>query len=92
MTDAATSRSLCIDGKPILSLGEFQSYAYGLPEDAVPPGTLTRWMAGDAPTVDELLACLNHEAAAAASGSDEALEIVRLAVERIAALFPHGSV
>jgi hypothetical protein len=87
MADAG-SQSLCVGGKPILSLAEFQTYTYGLSEDAVPPKTLTRWIAGDAPSADELLTCLHGEAAAAASDSDEALEIVRLAIERTNAQFP----
>ena len=90
MPDAAP-RFLCIDGKPILSLAEFQSYTYGLAEDAVPPLTLTRWMAGDALRADELLDCLHGEARAAAGDSDEALEIVRLAIERMNAVLPPGS-
>lgn len=91
MPDSA-SRFLCIEGKPILSFAEFESYAYGLSEDAVPPQTLTRWMTGDALSADELLDCLHGEAVAAASDSDEALEIVRLAIERTNALFPPRSV
>lgn len=88
MTDAAP-RFLCVEGKPILSHAEFQSYTYGLAEDAVPPETLTRWMTGDALSANELLECLHGEAMAAAADSDEALEIVRLAIERTNALFSH---
>lgn len=88
----ATTRLLCIDGHPILSSAEFQSYTYGLSEDAVPPATLTRWVAGETLTAEELLACLHGEATSTAADSDEALEIVRLAIERMTAAFPHGSV
>lgn len=74
----------------MLSLAEFQSYAYGLPEDSVPPPVMTRWMAGDDLNAEELFACLRGDATEAASGSDEALQIVRLALVRMALLFPHA--
>ena len=40
-------RYLYVQDQPVLSLAEFQSYAYGLPETAVVPDTLTRWVAGE---------------------------------------------
>ena len=72
----------------MLALAEFQSYTYGLPEEATPPDLMTRWVAGEDVTAPELLICLRGEAADAASGSDEALHIVRLAIERVTRLFP----
>lgn len=88
MSDSIEDRFLYADGKPVLSLAEFQSYAYGLPEDSVPPPAMTRWIAGDDLSAEELLACLRGDATVAASGNDEALQIVRLALERMARLFP----
>jgi hypothetical protein len=81
-------RYLYIQDQPVLSLAEFQSYGYGLAETAVVPGTLTRWVAGDPVELADLLECFRGEAAEAASSSDESLEIVRLAIERLEALFP----
>jgi hypothetical protein len=81
-------RYLYVQDQPVLSLAEFQSYAYGLPETAVVPGTLTRWVAGEPVEPADLLQCFRGEAAEAASSSDESLEIVRLALERLEAISP----
>ncbi|HTA98170.1 MAG TPA: hypothetical protein VK730_11075 [Solirubrobacteraceae bacterium] len=77
---------LYVQDQAVLSLAEFQSYTYGLPETAIVPGTLTRWVAGEPVDLDDLLECFRGEAAEAASSSDESLEIVRLAIERLEAL------
>lgn len=79
---------LYVRGEPVLSLAEFESYVYAIPEDAVPPPTLVRWMNGEQLGVDELLACLRGDAVDAAGSSDEALVIVRVALERMQRLFP----
>ncbi|MEA2231591.1 MAG: hypothetical protein QOD83_1407 [Solirubrobacteraceae bacterium] len=88
VSDSIVDRFLRVEGEPVLSLAEFQSYAYGLPEDATPPALMTQWMAGADLSATELLACLRGDAVDAASGSDEALQIVRLAIERMTSLFP----
>lgn len=80
---------LYVRRKQILSLEEFQRFAYGLPEDAVPPELLTRWATGEEDIEpSELLRCLEREAIGAAASSDESLEVVRLASERLKKAFP----
>jgi hypothetical protein len=79
---------LYVRHEPILSLAEFQRLAYGLPEDAVPPALLTRWATGERVEPLELLRCLETETIGAAASSDESLEIVRLASERLKRAFP----
>ncbi len=79
---------LYVRGEQILSLAEFQRFAYGLPEDAVPPEILTRWATGEAFEPSELLRCLETEAIGVAASSDESLEVVRLASERLKGAFP----
>lgn len=79
-------RWLSVEDRPLLSLAEFQSYAYGLPEAAVVPSTLTRWVAGEPVEFADLLQCFRGEAAEAAASSDESLEVVRLARERLEAM------
>jgi len=70
-------------------MAEFEDYVYALPEDAVPPATLTRWAFGEPVEPRELLTCLQDEASFAAGESDEALEIIRAAAERLKRAFPH---
>lgn len=82
---------LSVKGQPILSLAEFQRYAYGLPEEVAAPETLTRWAGGEEMEPSQLLHCLQREATEAAASSDESLEVVRLAIERLERLFPKGS-
>ena len=77
---------LCVQDQPVLSLAEFQSYTYGLPETAIVPDTLTRWVAGEPVEFADLLECFRGQAAEAAASSDESLEIVRLALERLEAM------
>jgi hypothetical protein len=79
---------LSVKGQPILSLAEFQRYAYGLPEEVGAPETLTRWAGGEEMEPSRLLQCLQEEATEAASSSDESLEVVRLAIERLQSMFP----
>jgi len=79
---------LYVRREQILSLAEFQRFAYGLPEDAVPPELLTRWATGEDIEPLELLRCLETEAIGAAASSDESLEVVRLASERLKGAFP----
>ena len=81
---------LYVQGRPILSLEEFQSYAYGLSEEAVAPALLTRWAGGDEVEPGPLMECLRGEATSSASSSDASLEVVRLAVERLKAAFPNS--
>lgn len=81
---------LFVDSQPVLSLAEFQQYAYGLPEDAAAPETLTQWAGGAEMGLDQLLECLRGEATRAASSSDGSLEVVRLALERLERLFPEA--
>lgn len=76
-----------VQDQPVLSLAEFQSYTYGLPETAIVPGTMTRWVAGEPVELADLLECFRGEAAEVAASSDESLEIVRLALERLEAMF-----
>ena len=38
---------LYVDGRPVLSLAEFQRYAYGLPEEVAAPELLARWAGGE---------------------------------------------
>lgn len=87
VSDSIEDRFLYVEGKPVLSLAEFQSYAYGT---SVPPPVMTHWIAGDDLSAEELFACLRGDATDAASGNDEALQIVRLALERMARLFPQA--
>jgi hypothetical protein len=82
---------LFAEGQPILSLAEFQRFAYGLPEDAVPPEVLTRWVAGEEFEPSRLLACFEEEAAEAAASSDESLEVLRLAADRLKRAFPDAA-
>ena len=82
---------LYVQDQPVLSLAEFQSYTYGLPETAIAPGILTRWVAGEPTELADLLECFRGEAAEAASSSDESLEIVRLALERLEAVSPQAT-
>lgn len=82
---------LFADGEPILSLAEFQRFAYGLPEDAVPPEVLTRWVAGEEFEPSRLLACFEEEATEVAASSDESLEVLRLAGERLRRAFPNSA-
>lgn len=79
---------LYVRGEPVLSMAEFDDYVYALPEDAVPPETVTRWAFGQAVEPGELLTCLRNEATNAAGKSDQALEIVRAALERLERYFP----
>lgn len=79
---------LCVRGERVLTLAEFQRFAYGLPEDAVSPELLTRWATGEDIEPSELLRCLETEATGAAASSDESLEVVRLASERLKRAFP----
>jgi hypothetical protein len=73
---------------PVLSLAEFQRFAYGLPEDATSPELLTGWATGDDIEPTQLLRCLEGEATEAAASSDESLEVVRLGLERLKRAFP----
>jgi hypothetical protein len=82
---------LYVQDQPVLSLAEFQSYTYGLPETAIAPETLTRWVAGEPTELADLLECFRGEAAEAASSSDESLGIVRLALERLEAVSPQAT-
>jgi hypothetical protein len=82
---------LFAEGQPILSLAEFQRFAYGLPEDAVPPEVLTRWVAGEEFEPSRLLACFEEEAAEVAASSDESLEVLRQAVDRLKRAFPNAA-
>lgn len=84
----ANREYLYVRGRPVLSMDEFASYAYGIPEDAVPPPLITRWAYGEEVALDELLQCLRSDALDAAGDSDQALEAVRLALERLKAMFP----
>lgn len=86
-----TSEYLFVGGEPILSLAEFQSYAYGLPEGEEAPQLMSRWLAGEDVKARDLVHCLRHEAIAVAASSDESLEIVRLALERLQVAFPAES-
>lgn len=79
---------LYVDDQPILSLAEFQRYAYGLPEEAVAPELLARWAGGDDIGPEPLLDCLRGEATASAASSDASLEVVRSAIERLQSIFP----
>lgn len=90
VSNSIEERFLYVEGEPVLSLAEFQTYAYGHREGSVPPPMMTRWMAGDDLSAEELVACLREDATHAASGDDEALQIVRLALERMARLFPQA--
>ncbi len=81
---------LCIEGRPILSLAEFQRYAYGLPEDVAAPVLLTRWAGGEDVGLEQLLQCLRGEATEAAASSDSSLEVVRLTLERLEDVFPQA--
>lgn len=70
-------------------MAEFDDYVYAVPEDAVPPTTLTQWaLDGRVLEPQELLECLRNEATTAAGASDEALEVVRAAVQRLEQAFP----
>lgn len=71
----------------MISIEEFGSYAYGLPEDQVAPATLTRWIAGESIELDELLSCLRGDAVTAAAASPESMAVVRLALERLETRF-----
>lgn len=88
MERASNPRYLYVRGHPVLSTEEFAHYAYGVPEDAIPPPLITQWASGREVQLDELLQCLRSDALDAAGDSDEALETVRLALERLKALFP----
>jgi hypothetical protein len=83
-----SSQYLFAGDHPILSVAEAQSYLYGLPEDAVPPTAFTQWVVSGKADPDELARCLAGEAREAAASSDESLEILRLAQERLRAAFP----
>ena len=82
---------LSVGGEPVMSVAELESYVYSIPEDAVPPPTLVRWMNGEQLEVDELRECLQGEAVEAAGSSDEALLVLRVTLERLQQLFPDGS-
>jgi hypothetical protein len=84
-------RFLYVEGRPILSLAEFQRYAYGLPEEAVAPELLTRWAGGDEIGPEQLLECLRGDATASAASSDASLEVIRTAIERLQGNFPEMS-
>jgi hypothetical protein len=88
VAESGATGYLYFQDQPILSLKEFDSYVYGLPEDAVSPITLSRWAFGEPIELSELLDCLRNDAVVAAGDSDESLQIVRLALERLEALFP----
>jgi hypothetical protein len=79
---------LHVSGQPVLSLLEYQAYAYGIPEDAVVPDTMLRWLVEGEADAAELANCLRGDATRAAGVSDEALEIVRTALERLQPLLP----
>jgi len=79
---------LYADGQPILSLAEFQRYAYGLPEEVAAPPALARWAAGGDMDPAELLRCFEGEAKEAAASSDSSLEVVRTAIERLQSMLP----
>jgi hypothetical protein len=79
---------LYVEGQPVLSLAEFQRYAYGLPEEAIAPELLARWAAGSEVEPEQLRECFRGEAATSAASSDASLEIVRLAIERLQRIFP----
>lgn len=79
---------LYVKQEPVLSLAEFQRFAYGLPEDAAPSEVLTGWATGEEIEPLNLLRCLEGEAAGPAASSDESLEVVRLASERLKRAFP----
>ena len=81
---------LYAEGQPVLSLAEFQRYAYGLPEEVAAPATLTRWAVGEAIDGAELLRCLEGEAKEAAASSDSSLEVVRVAIERLQKILSEG--
>lgn len=91
MRNDLTRRYLFSGGEPILSLAEFQSYAYGLPEGTEAPAILSGWAAGQDIAPTELLRCFRNEGTAVAASSDESLEIARLALERLQTAFPGHS-
>ena len=79
---------LYVDGRPVMSLAEFQRYAYGLPEEVAAPEFLARWAGGEEVELGQLLLCLRGEASEAASSSDASLEVLRLTIERLEGMFP----
>jgi hypothetical protein len=81
---------LCAKGQPVLSLAEFQRYAYGLPEEVAAPATLAKWAGGEDIDPSQLLRCFQGEAKEAASSSDSSLEVVRTAIERLQKMFPEA--
>lgn len=81
---------LYADGQPVLSLAEFQRYAYGLPEEVAAPATLTRWAVGEDISPAELLRCLEGDAKEAAASSDSSLEVVRMAIGRLQKILSEG--
>jgi hypothetical protein len=81
---------LYADGQPVLSLAEFQRYAYELPEEVAAPATLTRWAVGEDIDSAVLLHCFEGEARESAASSDGSLEVVRAAIERLQKILPPG--
>jgi hypothetical protein len=86
MSQPLDQQYLYVGEDPVLSLADYQAYAYGLPEDANVPSLLTRWLSGEDVGLSSLLECFRGPAREVASSSDESLEIVRRAVERLEAL------
>jgi hypothetical protein len=91
MNRALEEQFLFVDGEPVLSLAEFQQYAYGIAEDAVAPKLLTQWAGGAEVGLDQLLECLRGEATQAVSSNDGSLEVLRSALERLERLFPEAA-
>jgi hypothetical protein len=83
MNASLEEQFLYIEGHPVLSLAEFQRYAYGLPEQVAAPATLTKWAGGEDIGLSQLLRCFEGEAEEAAASRDSSLEVVRTAIERL---------
>jgi hypothetical protein len=88
VADCLSAQPLCVREQPVLSVAEFATYVYGLPEDVAVPQLMTRWLADGQADLVDLRSCLRGPAAEAACGDDAAHEIVRIALARLEALFP----
>lgn len=81
-----TTRS--IEGHEIATLAELQSYAYEVPEDKVPPASITRLTGGLDVDPIALYKDLNGVGREVVSHSDRALEIVNRILTRLRGSFP----
>lgn len=75
--------TLDVDGYPVLSLDEVHRLSYCFPEGIEPPTLFTAWAGGQDVDAHALEALLDGEVRRATADSDEAQELILVALRRL---------